>query len=252
MKKMFAFALVLTLLLAGCTNFDDRDDSAFDPQVTQKEEDKTVENEDVKPSFSTTTTTTNSQDELAKEMERFRNMSSAQIEKEIFAKAETIYRCFDGLEHLDTEPEQTITKGNDEYAKVQKRQSFLDPNVDFSNFAAFKTYLQSIFSVKFTQQLLKSDTIYINHNGATYQLPCGRGSSLFYQGCTYACTAVDTKKGIVTYQVYAKTLKDEYMDMLWEEGDNAITNDMLTTETYTFQRIKENGNWVFTNFELWY
>ena len=204
-----------------------------------------------------TTTTTSSDNEQESEEEEdeqdpdlayFASMTEEEIAAEIFAPAETAYGCFDGWASLAYDMETIAEIDGYTYFLALPFQSELHTSLDLSVYENFRTYLNGFFTKEFTEQLLDMP-MYHNVNGKLYGMPAGRGGILGYRDHHYAVKSVE--KDRVVYVVTVEYIKEEYLDLLWDQENPEITDDMLNIEKYEFVRVRENGNWVFANFDSW-
>lgn len=277
--KLSALLLAVCLLLTGCTSvFEDLVDSMFN---SGSEEDRVANSMDivvdtpdgelsyngeggivaVKPrpdegvdgSAVTTTTTkpaavqngTATDAELA----MFRNMKPAQLEKEYFLPALAVYGELDGLGGMECDWNVQLQKNGFTYMKVRSSQPNLNSNLDFSKYENFRKYVYTLFDKTFADGIL-SNELFLNNKGDLYLSDLGRGSDITYQGCSYGVTKVT--KSAITVTVYARYIKGEYLDTMFDDPDFELTDDKIETQPINFTLVKQNGNWVFKTFSLWF
>lgn len=277
--KISALLLAVALLLTGCTsaledlvdgmfnfggeafNEEDRFANSMDIVVQDPNGEYIYDEDDgvvaVKPPKTeekpTTDKPTAAQNgtATADELTMFRNMKPAQLERDYITPAIGLYGIFDGLGSLDCDWDITIEKNGIPYQKVKASQPDLNPNVDFTKYENFRNHMYTVFSKKLTDRLLSENgNMYITHNGSFYICAAGRGGDIAYQG--YTCAVTNVTNTAVTCTVYAKYVKEQYLDQMWEDNNFTLTNDMIETDTINFKLVKQNGNWVFDNFYLWY
>lgn len=236
------FLAVLSLLLCCAVLFGCAEEGS-----TRRKKKKTTEDE------GTTTTSCEpaepEEPETDPELERFASMSEQEIETEIFEPAVELYGMFHGLGSPDCDWETEYTFNDMSYFKALADQSWVDSSLDFSKYEDFKAYVCTLFSERMAAKLLDTP-MYINVDGDLYCMPAGRGGNMMYVSHRYAVTQV--RENEVIYTVYVDYIKDEYFDQMMDDPDFEVTPDKVTTNEIVYHRIRENGRWVFDNFELWY
>ena len=281
--RLLALTICCTLLLTGCAELDRLFGGMFDfsgeeigaeNSMVGDEYDEGVVNGEIifggedgivaiKPNTtdnSDTTPTTNNNSNnnsgtgttqvgTANELARFRSMTSSQLENEYFLPALIIYGELDGLGGIDCDwNADSLQKNGLYYQKVRSSQPNLDASIDFSKYENFRNYVYTVFEKAVADNILSSQ-FFLNHNGNLYLSDMGRGSDIYYQGCSYGVTKVtDTA---VTVTVYARYVKGEYQDVMFDDGFE-LTEDKIETEPFNFTLVKQNGNWVFKTFTLWF
>ena len=173
------------------------------------------------------------------------NLSSAEIYERYFERAANVFGFFDGgyLEYYDNEP---YDYNGMTYFRIKGKQSDCS-YIDFSSYDKFSKSINNIFTKEFTSKLLESDN-YINVNGELYGLPLGRGGDLSYLESKFTVSSVKDDK--IVFTVYSEYVKEEYYDVMFD--NIKITDDMKYTHELEFVMKKQNGKWLFDNFELWY
>ena len=63
-------------------------------------------------------------------------------------------------------------------------------------------------------------------------------------------TVSSVKDDKIVFTVYSEYVKEEYYDVMFD--NIKITDDMKYTHELEFVMKKQNGKWLFDNFELWY
>lgn len=161
-------------------------------------------------------------------------MSSADLEKVFFDPAVALYSVFEGYGDLRFDYETTVTKNGTIYFKVNSNQPHLDKTVDFSKYDNFRNYLYTVFSKELADSLLEKDAkenrFLLKHGKDLYVCIYGRGDDGEYEGCTYSLSKIDEKSVLCTV--------------------NARYSGTVTA--IHFPLVKENGNWVFDDFRIWY
>lgn len=185
------------------------------------------------------------------ELDAFCSMTPDQLDAQYICPALRLYGIFDGGMGLEVDWEDTVTYNGFEFPKVRSQQSDLDPRVDFSKFENFRDYMYTIFSKDLTDRLLADGegSIYVTINGDLYSQTPGRGAEISYQG--YTCAVTDVSDSTVTCTVYARYIKDEYFDSMFEDGFE-YSEDKTDVFPKEFTLIKQNGHWVFEDFKQWY
>ncbi len=277
--KISALLLAVALLLTGCTsaledlvdgmfnfggeafNEEDRFANSMDIVVQDPNGEYIYDEDDgvvaVKPPKAeekpTTDKPTAAQNgtATADELTMFRNMKPAQLERDYISPALSAYGIFDGLGSLDCDWELTVEKNGMTYHKVKAKQPDFDSRVDFTKYENFRNYMYTVFSKQLTDRLFSDNSnLWTIHNGDFYICAFGRGGDIAYQG--YTCAVTNVTNTTVTCTVYAEYVKEQYLDQMWESDNFTLTDDMIETHPNHFKLIKQNGNWVFDNFHLWY
>lgn len=157
---------------------------------------------------------------------------TTQTADEIFAVANELYGYF-VLNSLDCD--------FDRYMEVEQDGGFtmryflvtyeaLDTKVEL--LSALSCY----FSADIINSLMDSPNYREGPDGKLYTADAGRGSNIDYRGTVYELVSITEDTAV--FKGYAT-----YGDEILEEA---------YTEEYTYNAVKQDGRWVFTNFELPY
>lgn len=156
---------------------------------------------------------------------------AAQTPEEIFAVANELYGYFD-LCALDGIAEYTLEVDVDGVPYVYNMVA--DERLDT------KTELLSALSCYFSSDIINSlmDTSQYREgvDGKLYSAGGARGSNIYYLDTVYELTQLTEDTAIFTaYSTYSDEI-----------------TDIIHTEEYVYNAVKQDGRWVFTNFDLPY
>lgn len=158
------------------------------------------------------------------------------ILKDISTDAEVLTAYEDAVEaygwfHISTMPmdfENSAEKDGMTYFKVD----------DFETKAQLEKYLLTLFDDDIVEDLMKTP-IYVEIDGKLYGTPADRGSNIY--------------RGEDTQTVVHRT-DDDGDDDIYVSVEVEVLGDDLTTvigtEIYEFEYEEDDGNWVFSEFEL--
>ena len=223
--KRLCLALVLVCFVTACVPHGD-------PSVTTT-------------TTAVTTTAPEPTSTIPREWWRLREMSSDEIYNTVLKLPLQLYANISGLGTLEVDHAVSVTKQGtihgvtDEvtYHPVLASQPHIDPAVDFSDPAAFRALMETVFTVEFVDELLDGDAFAVQ-DGKLYYFDGGRG----VEG-TYESTEFRVKSADETCIVY-EAISTHYPR---EEGNNT---PWTVTTVNTLKKI--DGQWLFDEFSMWY
>jgi len=153
------------------------------------------------------------------------NLSSDQIERQIFGTANTLYRYFESY---------TLPKGGD---LIRQNGQTYWPVTDASPYQTMSELtnaLRSHFSEEIVQELLGQE-VYISHEGHLYAIHAfkGKEANPAFHSASFRVESESDNK--IVYEVTKQMGRE---------------NGVLTDEIVYYTRELQNGRWVFTNFDL--
>ncbi|MBE6889097.1 MAG: hypothetical protein E7485_03670 [Ruminococcaceae bacterium] len=154
-----------------------------------------------------------------------------QTPDEIFAVANELYAYFD-LCALDGIPECTLDVEIDGFTHVYNMvaDERLDTKPELLN------ALSCYFSSDIINSLMDSSQYREGPDGMLYSAGGARGSNIYYIDTTYELTQLTVDTAVFTaYSTYSDEITDS-----------------VHTEEYVYNAVKQDGRWVFTNFDLPY
>ncbi len=156
---------------------------------------------------------------------------TTQTADEIFAVANELYGYFD-LAALDGLSEYTLEAEVD--GSTWTYYMVADERLDTK--AELLSALSCYFSADIINSLMDTSMYREGMDGKLYSTGGARGSDIFHQKTVYELVSLTEDTAV--FKGYA-TYSDEIMEDTY-------------TEEYTYNAVKQDGRWVFTNFELPY
>ena len=169
---------------------------------------------------------------LLPEIKSFAQMDpETQTPDEIFAVANELYGYFD-LCALDGIAEYTLDVEIDGFTHVYNMVA----DERFDTKPELLNALSCYFSSEIINSLMDSSQYREGADGKLYSAGGARGSDIYYIDTTYELTQVTADSAVFTaYSTYSDEITDD-----------------VHTEEYVYNAVKQDGRWVFTNFELPY
>lgn len=225
-KKLYLFlacAAVAAMVLGGCggKKSDEAPADAKEPGQEQQngEEEEVYTSEDGRPPLA---------DDL----------------KELYQDAAEIYTEI-SLATFDADDNSTMEKNGLQYFKVDDDR--------FATYDEFQTYLEQYFTKDFvSSEILTDKNVQFakGDDGALYFLGAGRGSNIYYAGHVFKLDRKLDKEIDLTATAYYSTGDSAYDgEIFYVEPENA--GDFTTTD-YHFVMLKEDGEWKFDDFVLFF
>jgi len=161
---------------------------------------------------------------------------------QMYAEAEAIFADINTA-NFDTDPDTVILKDDNTYYKITDER--------FADFDEFRKYLAQYFTedcIK-NEGLIPEPLFAEGKDGYVYIQAAGRGTDIFYAGCSVGEPVVSEEE--IAFDVTAYYTMDEPYDgeIFTETPEEPID---FETETYHFVLVPEDGAWKFDSFHLFY
>ena len=175
------------------------------------------------------------------------SMTPEQIESEIFAPANRVYREFDGLGYeIIGHYYGSLTLYWDENGKTMKE--YFDVVGLTENITCYDDFVSEVrkhFSKEMSKQLFATGQFF-EYNGIFMYIDGCRGTHIHYFDHEYSIESYN--KDEIVYKCRVAYLKNEYENLKQEE----VTEEHCYFEEFTCKLILEDGKWVFDSFKLPY
>ena len=174
------------------------------------------------------------------------SMTPEQIESEIFAPANRVYREFDGLGYEIIDHYGNLMLYWDENGKTKKEYFYVvRPTENITCYDDFVSEVRKHFSKEMSKKLFATG-LFFEYNGIFMYIDGCRGAHIDYFDHEYSIESYN--KDEIVYKCRVAYLKSEYEDLKQEE----VTEEHCYFEEFTCKLILEDGKWVFDSFKLPY
>lgn len=164
--------------------------------------------------------------------------------QELYKDAYTIYYDI-SFGMFEADENDTLIKDDFTYYRVKDNR--------FQDYDAFRGYLENYFTKDYINEEILSETNILftkGDNGGLYFLNGGRGSNIYYAGHTFQVERETEKEIDLVGTAYYTNSNEPY------DGNYFYTApedpDAFTEQVYPFVLLKEDGNWKFDSFSLFY
>lgn len=144
-----------------------------------------------------------------------------------------------------------FTKQNNESVYIDGNQYFRVTDTRFSSCDELHNYLSHYFTEDFIKNKgflsgTKASPLFRDYNGKLYRLSADRGSMDGLCGITFDIKSVREEKIEFTSTVYFYDSPELYSKFYTHPEDTS----KFTTQVFAFIMVKENGKWLFSEFDL--
>lgn len=164
--------------------------------------------------------------------------------QELYKGAYTIYYDI-SFGMFEADENDTLIKDDFTYYRVKDNR--------FQDYDAFRGYLENYFTKDYINEEILNETNILftkGDNGGLYFLNGGRGSNIYYAGHTFQVERETEKEIDLVATAYYTNSNEPY------DGNYFYTApedpDAFTEQVYSFVLLKEDGNWKFDSFSLFY